>query len=102
MEKDLIEQERTKEAVDLAGDLRDFVNRSGHRKDIFIEQIVGRTHRTLQQNLGRLIFALIRAWGKEYENGRYDMRNEALVKSCMDIKDLMDNVHEGWDNLPSI
>jgi len=102
MDKDLIEQERTETAVDLARSLGQFVNQFGHRKDIFIEQLVGRTHRSLQQNLGRLVFALIRAWGKEYENGRYDMRNEALVKSCMDIKDLMDNVHEGWDNLPSI
>ncbi len=97
-----MEREKFNVAAETAKNLGDFVNRGGYRANVFVDKIVFNTHRTLQQSIGRLVFALIRAWCKEYNEGRYDLRNRDVVKTCSDIVETMDSAHEGWDNLPYI
>lgn len=48
-------------------------------------------HRTLQQSLFRLIWKAIEAWAEDYENERYDLRNEATCQTCSEIIDKVGN-----------
>lgn len=67
-------------AQELADAVADFVNGADKEdRDAFVEQIVYRTHRTLQQNVMKLIVPLIEKWAGLKES-EYDLRNEATVK----------------------
>ena len=59
-------------------------------------------HRTLQQSIGRMVFQMIRGWADQHNEGRYDMRNEALCRACANVIEMMDKNFEHWDNFPLI
>ncbi len=72
----------------IAGELMDALNAMGCDKDViagFIDQL-GRTHRTLQQNYGRLLVASILCFAKMQDEGWYDLRNEALCQMCKKLE----------------
>lgn len=48
-------------------------------------------HRTLQQSVGRLIYAIIRAGAMDYQDDRYDLRNEAFLKFCHEAEELVND-----------
>ena len=58
----------------------EFVNGADdeHYKD-FLDTLINRTHRTLQQKIASLFLNSFEAWATLPEN-RYDLRNEATVK----------------------
>ena len=99
-----LNEEKRAEAV--AQGLADFVNPFGHDHKTFVETIVWKTHRTLQQSIGGLVFKLIKGWAKAYHDGMYDGRNELLCKTCAKIDSLMTEhdevMQEDWDHLPCI
>jgi uncharacterized protein (DUF2225 family) len=72
---------RDLEPAEMAQMLDEFVNGHHGKKDIeeFVEQIVYRTHRTLQQSIMRYIVALLEKYAT-LEPDRYDARNESTVK----------------------
>lgn len=48
-------------------------------------EAVGRDHRTLQQGFGRLIVQVIEQAAKNFDEGRYDLRNEDWSRLCAKI-----------------
>jgi len=68
--------------------MENFVNMMCNRKEneAFVEYIVHRTHRTLNQGLIGLFFDVIKEEAKLAETGRYDARNEASVMACKNLK----------------
>lgn len=50
----------------------------------FLDTLVNRTHRTLQQRIAGLMLQSIEAWGALPEN-RYDARNAATIVVCKKI-----------------
>ena len=80
----------TKNTEALAESLSNFVNnydRSGNK--VFVEYIVHRTHRSLQQSVFRLFYACIKEWSKCYEDHNYDPRNENTCRMCSEIVETM-------------
>ena len=47
-------------------------------------------HRTLQQNLFRMIYKMIQEWAKMSIDGRFDLRNEGTVNACRKIVTILD------------
>jgi hypothetical protein len=90
--------------IEVARKLSDTVNSFDNYPVLegFVSEVCDQTHRTLQANIGRLIFACIRRWAEHYSHNRYDLRNEALCKSCRRIVEYMDKEHEYWDHLPRV
>ena len=81
---------------DLAGQILTSINVMGYEKD-FIEgyiQGLAREHRTLQQNFGRVLVAVIKHYAEQYQKGCYDLRNEALCELCSMLIPLIDEF--GW------
>lgn len=77
-------------AEELADRMEGFVNsfdRSGDK--IFIEKITLRIHRSLQQSVFRLFYKCILSWSKCYEDGNYDLRNEATCKLSHEITEFL-------------
>jgi len=86
-----------KEAVDAAVSISRFVNRMGFDADMFIRSM-SREHRTLQQSFTRICLAWL--WHlSQLEDGYYDLRNEASVKTA---KELMKGKDKYVACLPSI
>ena len=54
----------------------------------FAENIVYRTHRTLQQSMFAVFMECIKLWGVMYAEGNYDLRNEETCKKAHDIMKL--------------
>ena len=48
-------------------------------------------HRTNQQALAGLVFALIHHWSRQYKAGHFDERNECALQICTTIVDLMED-----------
>lgn len=100
MYKVSVEQEE--QAVKMARDLENFVNPI-HNVEAFVQHIIQRTHRTLQQQIGKLVFSLIKEWAATYNRGMYDLRNEEVCEKCKQIDDIMTREHSNnWNNLPMI
>jgi hypothetical protein len=65
----------------IATDITHIAN-SSYEKDViegFVEQS-RKEHRTLQESTMRVFVKLFEKWSEDYENGRYDLRNEATVR----------------------
>ncbi len=91
------------EAEDAAKNLESFVNPFGADYEAFVDQIVYRTHRTLQQSIGKLMFLLIKRWAEMYRCGKFDGRNEALCRTCHNIDELMTEERgKAWGYLPMV
>lgn len=85
MEKELTEFDRVemKEAEKVHDTFSRYVN--GQANPAMFAECVMRDHRTLQQNMSRVIFACVTRWAMEYDKGYYDARNEDTVTLCHDI-----------------
>jgi len=72
--------------IEAAKALADAVNIiGGVAEEAFVEELTVRTHRTLQQAAGNLMFQAIAKFAAEHDRGNYDLRNEALGKACKQI-----------------
>ena len=70
--------------AEMAQMLDEFVNGGGTEQTAaFVEQVTGRTHRTLQQKIMGLFVATIEAWAEDKFG--HDLRNEATVKLAKKI-----------------
>ena len=77
-------------AEELADRMEEFVNnydRSGDK--VFVEKVTLRLHRSLQQSVFRLFYRCIRSWSECYDNGNYDLRNEATCKLSHEIVEFL-------------
>ena len=92
----------TEEAEKSARALADFVNPYGCDLHTFIHTVTHRTHRTLQQSIGKLIFKLLRMWADSYSTKMYDLRNEHTCRTSKRIVEYMDKEHPGWDSPPLV
>jgi hypothetical protein len=81
-----------------AEDLLHAVNNMSFSVDEFVA-VVTNDHRTLQQTMGRVVFALIKAWALDYKDNRFDLRNEATLAACDEI---MEKVDEDFFVVPYI
>ena len=91
------------EAKSAANALVDFVNPFGADLKGFADHIVYRSHRTLQQSVGKVLFILIQRWAQCYREEQYDLRNAELCQKCHNICELMREEYNGdWDYLPMI
>lgn len=98
-----IEYNAVVEAEKAAIALENFCNPYGCDHASFVKQVTHRTHRTLQQTMGRLIFKLIKGWAEMYREDVYDGRNEALCRACHNIDELMTKEYNGdWTHLPTV
>ena len=81
-------QERGKESADILTKGLNSFSSSGSEEVIkgFVSGIT-RTHRTLQQCSAHAIYALLKQWAEDYDNGCYDLRNEATCKWAKTIID---------------
>ena len=52
---------------------------SQYDEDLFVNEILCE-HRTIQQQIGKLMLRMIVAWGDNGRSGRYDARNEMICK----------------------
>jgi hypothetical protein len=69
-----------------ANKFADFVNVMGRaEQDAFVETLCRGTHRTLQQSAFSTFMACIRTWAEMYEEGCYDLRNEATCRMSAEI-----------------
>jgi hypothetical protein len=78
-------QEKPSRASQIAASLSSAGNQARHRDINEILESVSRLHRTEKQNLGSLVFALVGDWARDYENGEYDLRNEATCKRAFNM-----------------
>lgn len=62
------------------------LNIMGNGPEEFVEYILS-DHRTLQQNMGRIVIQLIEGWAEDADAGRYDLRNEATVLFAQKVRD---------------
>jgi hypothetical protein len=82
----------SKTGKEMAREFSDWVNGADHDDyKEFAEELVTRTHRTLQQNSMKVFVACIRKWAG-LEANWYDLRNEATVKLSKRIVEL-DNLY---------
>jgi hypothetical protein len=65
------------------------VNNMSFNIDEFVA-VVTNDHRTLQQTMGRVVFALIKAWAKDYKDNRFDLRNAGTCQACDEIMEKVD------------
>jgi hypothetical protein len=69
-----------------ANKFADFVNVMGRaEQEAFVEKLCRGTHRTLQQSAFSTFMACIRTWAEMYEEGCYDLRNEATCRMSAEI-----------------
>jgi len=87
-----------KDTQKVVQDLLDSLNimSSTSQKDVgnaFVSEL-NNTHRSLQQSFGDVVLRAIIEYGAwAVESGRYDARNEAFVKTCVKLKEAMDESH---------
>ena len=62
----------------LAKEFGNYANSFNPDREGFVKGIRNE-HRTLQQEIMRTFVELVNAWSKDYEDGRYDLRNEQTV-----------------------
>ena len=48
-------------------------------RDEFVAEVT-RDHRTIQQNVGRVIVALLEEWARACDDGEFDARNEGICQ----------------------
>ena len=51
----------------------------GSDRDEFVAEVT-RDHRTIQQNVGRVIVALLEEWARACDDGEFDARNEGICQ----------------------
>ncbi len=85
MTKPKTQHGRDLSGTDMAMMLDEFANKADD-SDVqeFVEQLISRTHRTLQQQIMNLFIASIEKWAS-LGTDQYDLRNEATVKLCKKI-----------------
>jgi len=77
---------------DVAEALVDYSNNMARDDSDFVEQVVYRSHRTLQQSVFEMFLKLCSEWAKCEKEGCYDLRNEYTVKKAKEIMALMDGM----------
>jgi len=77
--------EKLQQVASVADALCSAGNQARYRDINEILEAVSRLHRTEKQNLGSLVFALIGEWSRDYENGNFDLRNEATCKMAFQM-----------------
>lgn len=81
-------QEATEKGRNIAKELTNALNSMSFDKQVvegFVAEITGYTHRTLQQSTMKGLYALMVAWAKAGDEGRFDGRNERTVKFCQAV-----------------
>lgn len=75
--------------------LERFSNVMSNREEnkAFVDYIVYQTHRTLNQSIMGLIFAIIVEEAKQAETMRYDARNEASVMACKKLAKELEDIY---------
>jgi hypothetical protein len=84
---------KTEQASSAMNDLFNAVNVIGGEKEITetILYTIDNQHRTLKQSVMRaIIVPFIEHFAKAYEEGAYDLRNEATCKLCHELKKVTD------------
>jgi hypothetical protein len=64
--------------------LASFINDYGADTEGFMVEL-NRTHRTMQQGLGRLAMLMLQRWREDYQRGSFDGRNEAVCKLANEL-----------------
>ena len=77
--------------------LSDYANGKTETKE-FAEEITSATHRYLQGVIFKEFVAVIRAWAKCYDSGKYDPRNEFAVKTSKVLCDSYLGYEGAYDN----
>lgn len=96
---------RENDGRDLARAMADYCNDMQYNKEAFAEELVDRTHRTLNQSALSLMFATIVKMAESYEKGWYDDRNRAAMMICSEINDFMKKTSplgDRWSSTPCI
>ena len=81
-------RENEQKGREVARSLGKLVNIMGGNKaaeDGFIDELTNREHRTLQQSSFGLMLKVMEKWSQDYENDKFDGRNEFALKKCKDI-----------------
>ncbi len=81
------------EAKKIVEQLSSYVNNMGHNPEAFAEYVM-REHRTLQQQMFRLMLVSIKKWA-ETKEGWYDLRNEDTVRICKKLQLILDSEFGG-------
>ena len=81
------------EGREAAKNLMRFINGNTTDKiaiNSFVDEVM-RDHRTLQQGLMRYVWALMKAWAKCKDHGRFDGRNDDTVTFAKKVVDKFDD-----------
>ena len=73
----------------IAENLVNAINDMGHDVAPFVDKVVLRTHRTLQQSIFGLVVKLIYKWAEMADTGLYDLRNEYTCTMCAKLRDVL-------------
>ena len=94
---------REEQAKEAAQTMTKMVNQlgPGHWAE-FVDVILNQSHRTLQQNVGKVMIQLIKGWAEKYEAGEYDERNAKICFLSHMIDVTMSEDDPDWDYLPTI
>ena len=69
-----------------ANKFADFMNVIGRaEQEAFVEKLCRGTHRTLQQSAFSTFLLCIEKWAEMYEEGCYDLRNEATCRMSAEM-----------------
>lgn len=69
-----------------ANKFADFMNVIGRaEQEAFVEKLCRGTHRTLQQSAFSTFLLCIKEWAEMYEEGCYDLRNEATCRMSAEM-----------------
>ena len=77
-------KERAEKAAD---DLCNAVNEMSFNAPAFAQQI-RRNHRTIQQNVGEVILALLSQWADDAVTENFDLRNQAVCEFAAKVEPL--------------
>ena len=87
--------------TEVARAMTDALNVMGSEKEFaeaFVLEIL-KSHRTLQQAVGRVVVELIKKNAEEFDQGYCDLRNEAWLRLCSDIICAASNKDEAFASL---
>lgn len=60
-------------------------------RDMLIKRLTEHTHRTIQQAIMRnFVVPLILKWAEQAENGQYDARNQATVRTAAELAKVLE------------
>lgn len=93
---DLTPNPMPKELNDAVQTIFDYLNRMGLEKEVTYSLLmsVQMQHRTLKQNFMRCFLKpIIVQFAKDYDEGRYDMRNEETVVTCVKLRKVLEGSH---------